>query len=648
VDFFSSQDFARKRTKWLVGLFALAVILIIVTVYLLVSVLLFGAGMKAGVGNARLFDPAVFLGVAAVTIVVISLGSLYKISELRSGGEAVARMLGARPVDANTRVASERRLLNVVEEMALASGIPVPAVYVMQGEMGINAFAAGFGTRDAVVTVTEGTLRVLSRDELQGVIGHEFSHILNGDMRLNIRLMGVLHGILLIALIGYFLMRSGGRGRKSSGQIVILGLALYILGYVGIFFGRVIKAAVSRQREFLADASSVQFTRNPGGIAGALKKIGGLSYGSRLNAENAEAASHLFFGNALKAGFLGLTATHPPLAERIKRIDPSFDGTFPVVEMPEAEAPAAGPKDGAEPAASARPGARPVAAVVTAGLAGAALDPGRVARRVGTLSKDHLDYAGDLVARFPEGLREMAREPTGAQAIVYALLLDRSEEVREAQTGMMERALDRFLVQETMRAAALAAKVPAEGRLPLVDLTVPALRRMAAGQFQAMLEVVRELTGADRKVDLFEYTLAHVLIRHVAPAFSASQPPGVRYHSLSSLAGPCSALLSTLARHGGQDEAGASEAFRAGAGRLGPAASKLVFLPAGKLSLKDLDDALRELSSASPPLRKKLVEAAAACVTHDRKVTLEEGELLRAVSDALDCPSPPFIPGQEI
>ena len=217
--------------------------------------------------------------------------------------------------------------------MAIASGTPTPPVYMMQEEPGINAFAAGFTPSDAVVGVTRGCVGQLSRDELQGVIGHEFSHILNGDMRLNIRLMGVLFGILVVGLIGSILLRSSLYGsalqsRSSRGNstqvLLIIGGVLMLVGFIGTLVGNLIKASVSRQREFLADASAVQFTRNPSGIAGALKKIGGFEAGSEMMNPHAPESSHMFFGRAVSSGFNSLFATHPPLEERIARLDSSW------------------------------------------------------------------------------------------------------------------------------------------------------------------------------------------------------------------------------------------------------------------------------------------------------------------------------------
>ena len=346
MDFFERQDHARRQTVKLIVLFGISVAVIIVAVYVVALLITQGGSHAHGPHAAApidLWDPGLLAAVALGTIVVISLGSLYKVSELASGGEVVAQMMGGRLVDPQTTDLAERRLLNVVEEMSLASGVPVPPVYVMDNEPSINAFAAGFRPNDAVVTVSRGCLQYLTREELQGVLGHEFSHVLNGDMRLNLRLIGLVYGILVLSIIGYFVMRSAGWAGSSSrnsddrrgdnrAAIFFIGLALYILGYLGVLLGNIIKAAISRQREFLADASSVQFTRNPSGLAGALKKIGGLAEGSRINDPHAHEISHMFFGDAFAGSIFNLFATHPPLEERIRLLDPNFDGSYAAVE----------------------------------------------------------------------------------------------------------------------------------------------------------------------------------------------------------------------------------------------------------------------------------------------------------------------------
>jgi Zn-dependent protease with chaperone function len=414
MDFFESQDRARRKSGLLVLYFVIAVVLMIASLYA-AAVAVFGFTIRGQVEAEPIhwFQPVILLTVTGITLAIIGLGSLYKIAELRSGGESVAAMLGGRRISTNTDDLAERQLLNVVEEMALASGVAVPAVYVMDNEPGINAFAAGFTPDDAVVSVNRGTLEYLTRDELQGVIAHEFSHILNGDMRFNIRLIGLLHGILLLGIIGYYLMRfSGTSGRsnrsgKGGGQLVLLGLAAFVIGYVGLFFGRLIKAAVTRQREYLADASAVQFTRNPDGIGGALKKIGGLAAGSYMDTPEAESASHMFFGSGFRRMSFSIFATHPPLDERIRRIDPRFDGRFPQVQPV---------RIGREPAPPPRPPKtgfpRPFKTPMGERLP---LDPAVLLGAIGAPTSEHVAYSAQLIESLPGPIQVAVRDPFGAR-----------------------------------------------------------------------------------------------------------------------------------------------------------------------------------------------------------------------------------------
>ena len=380
MDFFEQQDVARRKTGRLVVLMVLAVAAIVVLVYLVIAAALVvrvgftgidpmaTGGLAAYLSAADWWNPQLFVLVAGVTVLVVAAGAFFKTAALRAGGRVVAESLGGRLIDPGTSDPTLRRVLNVVQEMAIASGTTVPPVYLLDRESGINAFAAGFTPADAVIGLTRGCADLLSRDQLQGVMAHEFSHILNGDMRISLRLIGIIHGILIIGLLGGILLRSAfysGAGRhrrsgKQGGGVLVLaavGAALAIIGYVGVFFGQLIKASLSRQREFLADAAAVQFTRLPGGIAGALKKIGGYTFHSKLVAANAEEASHLYFGDGLSHWF-GLLATHPPLPDRIRRIEPQWDGQFSKVDVPDRVAQKASRKQrrlSPEPGARCRP-----------------------------------------------------------------------------------------------------------------------------------------------------------------------------------------------------------------------------------------------------------------------------------------------------
>lgn len=665
MNFFEHQEAARRRTSLLVGYYALAVLAIILALYAVVLALFNNTTSWAGPEPEPLilWNPVLFGWVALGVGGMILIGTLYKIASLRGGGESVALMLGGRPVVPNTTDVRERRLLNVVEEMAVASGTPIPRVFLLDNEAGINAFAAGFTPSDAVIAVTRGTLEKLNRDELQGVIAHEFSHVFNGDMRLNIRLIGILHGILMLALAGYWIFRitahsssGGGSSRKGKGNgagaIVILGLAMWIIGYIGVFFAHLIKSAVSRQREFLADASAVQFTRNPLGIGGALKKIGALTAGSRLSASKAEEASHLFFANGLQESFLGLMATHPPLAERVRRIDPQFDGDFDAVQD---AASSPSPSTSHRPPSSSHP---PIASHLTPGTShltpaitpptlpqdAIAISSSGVVDRVGTLQPKHLAYATELLAAVPPPLRDACRELTGSQAVIYGLLLSPRTEILAKQDELLSAAAVPAVYREVERLMSLLAAVGSEMRLPLADMALAALRQLPVGQYTEFRQNVFSLAAADAEICLFEYTVLRMLVRRLDPVFGRARRPVVRHTSLESILQESGVLLSGLAWFGNDTPEEAARAFAQGLKELG-ATERLALTPRNEATLQAIDHALDRLAEAAPALLQKLVAASTACVSADGRVTVDEAEALRAVADSLGCPMPPLMAG---
>lgn len=638
MNFFEHQDNARRKTSVLVFYYILAVILIMATVYLAFAVTFIGFQAKTGgtIDYSKLWHAELFVWVLGGTFLVVAMGSLYKIGQLAQGGKSIAEMMGGRLINSTTRNPDERKVLNVVEEMAIASGMPVPPVYIMENERGINAFAAGFSHDDAVVAVTRGCVEQLSRDELQGVIAHEFSHIFNGDMRLNIRLMGILHGILVIAMLGYWIMRlnmySSGRSREKGGTIAIvfLGFLLMIIGYIGVFFGKLIKSAVSRQREFLADASAVQFTRNPNGISGALKKIGGFSAGSRLKTTHAEEASHFFFSNGLRNSLFGMMSTHPPLTERIQRIDPSFQGDFK----------SGGGAAGAPAAAGA------------AGFAGGGeekcfvIDPDAVVDSIGAPQPEHIDYAASIIASIPTHIAETAREPYGARAVIYCLLLNTDETPRKYQLERLERHADTAVHRETLKIMSGVEKVPDEARLALVDIALNSLKQLSRSQYLDFKANLDHLIKADEQIDLFEYTLLKIIERRLRPIFENARPPVIQYYDIAGVQSAAVQLLSCIAHWGADNETDAKKAFKKGINIL-KLSSPASLLPKQECGLQTVDDALAKLLQSSPGIQERMLRACAACVGADGKVTLEEAELLRAVSDSLGCPIPPFLPSQE-
>jgi Zn-dependent protease with chaperone function len=643
MNFFEHQDQARQNTRWLVGLFILAVLCIVVTVY--AAVLLTLAVTMHHKPN--LWQPTLFGWVIFPTVIVIALGSLYKLRALREGGKVVAQQMGGRLITRETTDPAESQLLNVVDEMAIAAGISVPEVYVLEREQGINAFAAGFTPNSAIIGVTRGTLEQLSRDELQGVIGHEFSHILNGDIALNLNLIGLLNGILLLYIIGRIILdmswNAGGSiqvgssdDKKESASLdyllAVLGIALIVVGAIGVFFGRVIKAAVSRQREFLADASAVQFTRNPGGIAGALRKIGGYTHHSQIISPYAEENSHLFFGSALPFHFLDqMFATHPPLKERIQRLEAnSRIGIATSQRQPIASSSLAG----------------------EAGVMGFAgnptnptsqITPQQVIARVGTVSPDEYDFARTLVNSLPDALQQAVRDDKEAIPVLYALVLESQDTGRQRQVEWLRQVETPDRVQRTLDLVVYVDQLAATARLPLLDLTLPMLRQKSSTQCQRLLKCVSGLAKADGHWSLAEFTLFVVLQHRLKPILS---PQVDRPESLTDLGqgwNDCLLLLSALAQVGQKGADAISYAFRSGVYRL-PGASQYPLpetLPA--CNFQDLQKSLEVLGNASPKLKQAVVDACAHTVLLDSSVTNEEADLMRAIAIALDCPLPPFL-----
>ena len=650
MDFFERQDLARRKTKWLLLYFVLAIASIIVLVYgiaLLVYAYVglehshrtYGQGLEFQLWNLKLF-----LGVAAGTLLVILAGCLWKTMALSAGGSVVAQSLGGRLVSLNTTDIDERRLLNVVEEMSIASGVAVPRVYVLDEEKGINAFAAGFSTADAAVAVTYGCLKMLSRDELQGVIAHEFSHILNGDMRLNLRLIGILFGILGIAAIGRILMRARG---KNAAAPVVIGLLLLAVGSLGVFFGRLIQAAVSRQREFLADAASVQFTRNPGGLSGALQKIGGYGFGSWVVHESAPDAGHLFFSNGEPRPFMDILSTHPPLAERIRAIDSSWDGNFQRLSTEKIMAETSGKPITPKPFFIDGKMIILTGAVLDAPRKSVPVQPSIALNDMGKLTLLHLKYAEQLRDSFSENLRNTAREPIAATVLIYALLLAADENLRVKQLAEIASRTSASISEKTAALFPEVAAVAKRARLPLVNLALGALRNLTADEFKQFAGTLEWLASSDGKIELFEFVLQKIVLRHLASKFGRPPSQTVQFYTLKPLVPDCAVVLSALAQVSDGEAAKIQKAFAAGAPYLrAPAAVPLELLPRESCGVDQLDAALNRLVLAVPIIKKNLLEACARVVGADGVIQEAEAELLRAVADTLDCPLPPLGVGE--
>ncbi len=645
MNFFESQDRVRKNTFQLVLLFSLAVVTLIIMTNLLVM-LVFGyinsRQVQGGESLLQQMDWQTFAAVSVGVIVVVLVGSLYKIMVLSAGGKAVAEALGGQLVPQNTTDLKLRKLLNVVEEMAIASGTPAPPVYLLAEEPGINAFAAGFTPRDAVIGITQGTVEHLSRDQLQGVIAHEFSHIFNGDMRLNIRLIGVLNGILVLGIIGYYLLYStafSGRGRsndKGAGGIQVLAIGLMVIGFAGTFFGGLIKAAVSRQREYLADASAVQFTRNPDGIAGALKRIGGLEAGSKVENPGAAEVSHAFFAQGVSGFMQSLAATHPPLASRILRIDPHWDGKFDAADK--IDSPHNEKNSVKKETMTGEQLANKVATVVT----GAAMvDVASAIDQIGNPKPETIHHARSLIAELSTVIKDAAHEPYGARAVIYSLTFDSGQAVRDRQMAYLQKYADPDVFVLTQKLLPQMDGLDIKHRLPVINIAIPALKQLSLDQYQAFRDNLVALVEMDATVDLLEWSLQKILFNHLDGQFFKLTPAKVRYSRIRQLEKETGLILSIMAYAGQQDKNEIEDAFNAATKTL--EISGLQLVSKDKISLSDLDLAMQELEKLKPLVKPQLLKACVASIVRDQKISPVEVELLRAFSDVLGCPMPPIV-----
>jgi Zn-dependent protease with chaperone function len=649
-NFFEHQEQARQKTFWLGALFALAVLLIIAAVNLTA---LFASGMVAGEQeqpNLAALPTELLLWVSGATLLVILSGTLYKFTVLsKGGGAAVAEMFDGQFLSHSTQRTKERTLLNVVEEMAIAAGIAPPRVYLMDSPA-INAFAAGTTINTAVIGVTKGCLDKLSRQELQGVVAHEFSHIMNGDMKNNLRLIGLLHGILLLAITGRILLRATSRssGGRNSGQgkalFFLIGLSLLIIGYIGVFFGKLIKAAVSRQREFLADATAVQYTRDPEGIHGALAKIAAHQSGSYMDDPNTEEVAHLFFGNALSkanasfSAFFGLLSTHPPLDERMRRI------------LPE--------KSARRTPAKPKPFAEHAISEAVSSLS--STSQRQIEESVGQLNRDLVNASSAWLADLPKNIQESLATPQSAASLTIAILLNNLNPFYREQRMLppelrintqlpdnMIGNIPRHIWQQAEGLVPSVAKLRHGEILPLVELALSTLRELPKSELTAIAAHVAAFQGYSEAESVSGYIISTLIRARLHDTASTAVHPTQK----NAPAHEISMVLSVLARFGHPEtEDAAAAAYQSGVSRVqGSTLRQGQILPPilaeNECTFHRFDHALFSLRSASPLGRKAILSACLACIAHDKEVTTNESELFRAVAAVLDCPTPPDLLG---
>ena len=630
MDFFARQREAQRATKWLVFGFGTAVLCILGAIYAVVTWAIVNQDPEAS-----WLQPQVLAWTVLLAGGTIAVAALTRTAMLRAGGGArVATLLGGRELAQDGLSAAELQLRNVVEEMAIASGVPMPRVYVLEEEQGLNAFAAGWGTRDAAVAVTRGALEQLDRDELQGVIAHEFSHVFHGDMRLNMRLMGVLFGIVCIATAGRILLRIGsqmarmrtGGGKKGSNPAIAFfagGLALLVIGSLGVLFARILQAAISRQREYLADAAAVQYTRNPHGIGMALARIGGL--GSALAAPRTPEARHMLFAEGVRGFLSGLHASHPPVRERIERILPGFLRNLRGTDLEAAVAATPAPVAATTPLAS---------GLAPTGPRG--VTPEDLVATTGTLGRANMAAARELLGALPRELVEALHTPASARCIVLALLVQHDAAAREVQ--LQHLAAQGEPAGRVSELASLVDSLDGALRLPLLELALPALRTLPAPERASLRTHARALAQHDGTVSVAEFVLLQLVTRHT-PTESPRAAP-LRQRPLRAMLPQAALCLGCIAWHGAEDEASAGHAFAHGAA----APDATLALPARAAATVDtLEVALADLDRLGSTDKRRMLLACGRAAAADGMLGTQEVELVRGLAARWDCPIPPSL-----
>lgn len=634
MNFFEHQDKARRNTTLLTLLFLIAIFALIVITNLVVAAFLwmgqdynlYSGDTRGGLaGFLSYFTWARFGGIGTAVSATVGLVVAAKWLQLSRGGKTVAESMGGSRILAQGNDPGERRVLNVVQELALAANMPVPAVYVLNDERGINAFAAGITPADAIVAVTRGTLQQLKRDELQGVIAHEFSHILNGDMRLNIRLAAMLKGITFVGDVGHFLLRSSHRRRgtdtKSQAALPLLGLGLLSVGWLGGMAAGFIKAAISRQKEYLADASAVQFTRNPDGIADALKVIGGYVPGTLVHAARANELSHIFFGQ-IQHSLWQVFATHPPLEDRIRRLDPRWDGVVIKREIKHF-----GPRTQAN-------GGGRAALVAAAILAGAAVKEELIDADFGP-APEELDGQSAQKHELPLAFIQQSHQPQGANALIYALLLSRDTAVSKRQLSIISQDGIPGLADLVFTLAPAVHELIAPLRLPLLEMCIPALKSISAPQYQTFKNTLLKIVRADDRTDLYEWCMFQLVRHYLDPEFIKVKHSRPRYRNLHKVLYHIRVVLSVLAHEGsGETEA----VFRLAADELD--FSNLQLLSREQCSVEAFSKAVSELADCYPLLKPRLLKAMALAADADGQISGAEQEILASMAAVMDCPVP--------
>lgn len=557
------------------------------------------------------------------------------------GIASIAISLNAKLIPPETDDPEERKLRNVVEEMAIASGISVPDIFLLEDESGINAFVAGYSPNEAIICVTRGAIQLLNRDELQGVVAHEFSHIFNGDMLLNIKLLGWLNGILVISKMGALLRDRSSYSDEDDSYFTrrradifgyLIGLFLYIVGYVGYFFAQIIKSAVSRKREFLADAAAMQFTRNPHALAEALRKIGLLEEQGEIKNPRAIELSHMFFVNGVKKKWYHLFDTHPPLIERIQVIYPRFQWNFPEHITKEEEESLLGfaPSESGDYSQKTAPLTHETAKQSLLETAGMPL-------------QEHLELTQNFIQNLPKSLIDATHDLNMAQALIYGLILIQNKSTIDSHKQTIKEKDDETVLQRVDSLLPDLENITPRVRMPLIDLSLPILRTMDIQQFSKFKGTIEELIKEESTKTLFDFALSLFIQKHLEPRFYPPAKRQAQIQNIKDVQDDCSAVLTAVARIGDKDENRAKLAFESAIPLLKEPTAKFRFLTKDELKQSPLGKGLATLDKTTLETKHDFLAAALQCISYDKHITPEEIELFRAIADAIECPIPPWL-----
>jgi len=635
MDFYKEQENSKKKSALLLLIFIISICVVVFFVgmfFIAIDVFVYEEGTKSFnltpsyiLQNARL---NVIISSFLSIFIVIVYGASKKFDELERGGYVIANELGGRLLFGESASSKEKTLINVADEMSLAAGVGSVPIYIIENKH-INAFVAGTTYDNAVLSVTRGAVELLNRDELQGVIAHEFSHIFNGDMKLNNFASGCISGILYIFIIGTELFfplqftatkHFSGITPKDVLRIFVYpltmsaGIALMLLGVVGVACAAFMQFALNRQREYLADASAVQFTRYPQGIANALKKIG--MYGDTLNNLRAGCYEHIFFSSH----------SSPSVGKRIKKIEPHWDGEF--IETRDKQ-------DEIFSRKKIHPLTMSIKALTVAHILGQITNSGVINDRA-------LKHAKEVLNSIPDNVKQNAQNPLGAEFIIYTLLLDKNHESRKLQCIAIAGKLFKDLKHQDTAVKMLMDMYESIGflepvaYLDIIHICASTLKNISANQYAVFRKQVNELILHDEHVSVFEWCVRYIVLYPLDMAFGLRKTPLDIHTHIGALKNELEILLSALSYIQFKDDANGRDIFERVKKQGGITALK--YIPYSEFSPERFEKVVDEIQNSKPMVRRKILELCIFALNGDGEINNRDIAVIHALGEVLHLP----------